>query len=309
MKHFLLSALFTALTVVALGQCSDIFISEYVEGSGNNKAIELYNPTASAIDLSEYTLKRYSNGSTSNPDVLVLSGTIPAYGVVVISNGQTDSVTLSGGGISPPCDPALRALADILDNDYPAPCYFNGNDAMTIEKGATIIDILGKVGENPGGAWTTDTTAGFTDANGGRWWTRNHTLVRKPLVGGGVTSNPVLFNPAVEYDSLPQDTWTELGTHDCACDPNYVSIEETAVVSLKLFPNPVMSGQSITLTSENKIKGYEVYSIVGQRISRGQLTFATERVVIDRIQALPGVYFVQVEFENGSGVTKRFILN
>ena len=32
--------------------CTDLFISEYIEGSYNNKAIELYNPTNEAIDLS-----------------------------------------------------------------------------------------------------------------------------------------------------------------------------------------------------------------------------------------------------------------
>ena len=41
---------------------ADLFISEYVEGSSYNKALELYNGTGSAIDLSGYTLERYSNG-------------------------------------------------------------------------------------------------------------------------------------------------------------------------------------------------------------------------------------------------------
>ena len=45
--------------------CTNLFISEYVEGSGNNKVIELYNPTSDAIDLSNYALSRWSNGSTT----------------------------------------------------------------------------------------------------------------------------------------------------------------------------------------------------------------------------------------------------
>lgn len=309
MKHILLSVLFTSLSAISFAQCSEIFISEYVEGSANSKAIEIYNPTANAIDLSQYTLKRYSNGSTSNPDVLVLSGTIQPYDVIVIANGQTDTVDLGGGSTSPPCDPALQALADILDNDYPAPCYFNGDDALTIEKGATIIDILGKVGEDPGGAWTTDTASGFTDANGGDWWTRNQTLIRKPLIGGGVTSNPALFNPALEYDSLPQNSWEMLGSHDCACDPNYVSVQEFEAVRLELYPNPVVSGQSMTLTSETRIKSYEIYSVVGQRIARASFGQPTDHLVIKQIEAQAGVYFIQVQFENGRKVTKRFVLN
>ena len=42
--------------------CDNVFISEYIEGWGNNKAIEVYNPTSAAIDLSDYRLERYSMG-------------------------------------------------------------------------------------------------------------------------------------------------------------------------------------------------------------------------------------------------------
>ena len=37
---------------------------------------------------------------------------------------------------------------------------------MTLEKNGNIIDIFGKVGEDPGSAWSDDVTAGYTDANG-----------------------------------------------------------------------------------------------------------------------------------------------
>ena len=65
------------LSSVSFGQnCSDLFISEYVEGYGNNKAIEIYNPTCYAIDLSEYMVFKYSNGSTSIPNRNLNSDTI-----------------------------------------------------------------------------------------------------------------------------------------------------------------------------------------------------------------------------------------
>jgi predicted extracellular nuclease len=35
---------------------AEIFISEYIEGSSNNKAIEFYNPTGVAIDLRGWQL-------------------------------------------------------------------------------------------------------------------------------------------------------------------------------------------------------------------------------------------------------------
>ena len=61
-KNLLLLSFFTA-TFSFAQNCSQLFISEYVEGSGNNKALEIYNPTASAIDLSGYRIERFSNGS------------------------------------------------------------------------------------------------------------------------------------------------------------------------------------------------------------------------------------------------------
>ncbi len=53
-------------------QVSDLFFSEYVEGSSNNKALEIYNPTNSSINLSGYVLKGSSNDAT-NWEIPILS--------------------------------------------------------------------------------------------------------------------------------------------------------------------------------------------------------------------------------------------
>lgn len=65
MKKTLLLICFVFTTGLLSAQCGDLFISEYVEGYGNNKAIEIYNPTGSAIELSDYSLARFSNGNTT----------------------------------------------------------------------------------------------------------------------------------------------------------------------------------------------------------------------------------------------------
>ena len=74
--------------------CTDLFISEYVEGSSNNKAIELYNPTNESIDLSNYALSRWGNGSTT-PQTTFLSGTIAAHDAFVVGVDKRD---LNGEG-------------------------------------------------------------------------------------------------------------------------------------------------------------------------------------------------------------------
>ena len=76
MKKILLSL--TAILTISINaqDCSDLFISEYVEGPGNNNAIEIYNPTNGTIDLQGYIINRYSNGSSSGPEAWQLGGSI-----------------------------------------------------------------------------------------------------------------------------------------------------------------------------------------------------------------------------------------
>lgn len=72
MNKILLSISFLCFSIFAAAQCDELFISEYVEGYANNKALEIYNPTSSAINLSGYSLARFSNGSTVAGDTKVI---------------------------------------------------------------------------------------------------------------------------------------------------------------------------------------------------------------------------------------------
>lgn len=45
---------------------SDLIISEYVEGSGNNKAIEIYNGTGESVSLDDYVIRIAQNGNDFN---------------------------------------------------------------------------------------------------------------------------------------------------------------------------------------------------------------------------------------------------
>jgi hypothetical protein len=67
MKRIIPFFLFTLTSLAMFGQCDQLFISEYVEGYANNKALEIYNPTSEAILLSDYSVVRFSNGSTNAP--------------------------------------------------------------------------------------------------------------------------------------------------------------------------------------------------------------------------------------------------
>jgi len=81
--------------IFASAQCDDLFFSEYVEGYANNKALEIYNPTGDAINLSGYSIARYSNGSTSAGDQKVVQlpdMMLESYDVFVIVVDLTDTV-------------------------------------------------------------------------------------------------------------------------------------------------------------------------------------------------------------------------
>ena len=280
--------------------CSELFISEYIEGPGNNNAIEIYNPTNNPIDLSGYSINRYGNGATSSPDVWPLSGVLNTGEAIAIGNGQVDSIWVSSYW-SLPVDPSFYAACGINGSGvYPTPFYFNGDDAMTLEKGGNIVDIFGKVGEDPGNAWTDDASSGYTDANGGTWWTKRQTLVRKSSVKSGVTQNPILFNPASEYDSLPDATYSAMGTHTCECTP-ILSIGNT-VVSYVMYPNPTNRGQTVSINSKENITFLEVYNILGEKI-------VTEKSSnISTKNLLRGNYLIKIYFENGTTVTNKLIV-
>jgi hypothetical protein len=178
MKVFLLTAFtfFIALVSSAQVHPTDLFFSEYVEGSGNNKALEIYNPTPAAIDLSSYWVLRFSNGSSvfAEGGSCHLTGTIQPYGTFVLVNGQTTSTASS-----PACSPVLQAMANQLDGIYPAPTYMNGNDAIALVKtpggvapsadmsNVTPVDLFGEIGlgaaisAETGWSYVKDTTLSY----------------------------------------------------------------------------------------------------------------------------------------------------
>ena len=283
--------------------CSDLFISEYVEGPGNNNAIEIYNPTSSSIDLFGYTINRYSNGASSGPESWQLGGMIASNEALVIGNGQVDSIWVSTYWALP-VDPLFYSLLDDHCNgDYDANStfYFNGDDAMTLEKNGNIIDIFGKVGEDPGAAWTDDVTAGYTDANGGTWWTKRQTLIRKPSVMQGVNQNPILFNASLQWDSLPDATYSELGYHNCDCISS--SVKNINNISYLIYPNPIQKLDDLIIHSEDQITNINIYNLLGEQIYQSN---NTNRISIKNIAK--GTYIIDINFYNNISVKEKIII-
>ena len=316
MRKILLSSALLISMLAAKSQCNDIFISEYVEGSGNNKALELYNPTASPINLNgQYTLTRYNNGTgftaETNTQATINLGSpiIPAYSTYVIVINLVDPL---GSGQTLPADTALQAKADtFLCDNYNTnfAMFFNGNDALSVRKDIgggnfTYVDIFGKIGEDPGASWTD--IAPYTDA-AGAYWTLNQTLVRKPSILGGVTTNPSLFNAPAEYDSLPVNTFYKLGSHDCNCNPFSVQDLNNSE-SFKIYPNPAQHDFKITATST--IATIEIVNALGQTVTFRNIKEEESKSINVSAYALStGIYFIKVKLKNGFEETGKLIRN
>ncbi|MDP4616239.1 MAG: lamin tail domain-containing protein, partial [Schleiferiaceae bacterium] len=167
--------------------CTELFFSEYSEGSSNNKYIEIYNPTANAVSLSGYTVYQSGNGG-SYTNTFTTSATIASGGVYMIAANQADA--------------SILAVADTA-MAYPSIAHFNGDDAMILTYGTDTIDVIGVPGVDPGSSWTVGTGS-----------TADHTLVRKATVDMGSTD---WTTGATEWDVYSQNTWTYKGAHTSNC--------------------------------------------------------------------------------------------
>jgi predicted extracellular nuclease len=159
----------------------DVLISEYIEGSSNNKAIELYNPSSTAIDLSNYVLSFYFNGNTAATTNIALDGNIAANSTFVIADNDASAEILA------------------LAQQTSTASFFNGDDAIVLSHNNLVIDSLGQVGTDPGSQWGT-----------GDLSTQNNTLRRDAtqLIADTIIDDEVTFTG---WQGFAQDDISDLG--------------------------------------------------------------------------------------------------
>jgi hypothetical protein len=160
-----------------------IVISEYVEGNGNNQALELYNPAAAPWSITNYALRVYANGSAVPTATITLSGTIAAGGTFVIVRSTASA--------------ALLATADATS----AALVFTGDDAIVLVNAFGIaLDRIGRVGEDPGNQWGNGQTS-----------TQNNVL-RRTSVAPGPVDPTAPFVPSAEWQGFNQNDFSDVGT-------------------------------------------------------------------------------------------------
>ena len=307
MKKLLLSIFSITAAIGASAQCSEVFMSEIVEGWSNNKAVEIYNPTANTVSLNGYGIVRFDNGSTTFGQITPFDGlTIAPYDVLVVVLDKRDSL---GTGLEAPVWDELQAAADVFvsptyDNGVWA-MYFNGNDALAIVKngGQTLVDLFGRIGEGTGfGGWS---PLGTLDSQGNPTYaSKDHTMIRKADVTTGVSTNPSSFDVFSQYDTLSANTFENLGVHDCNCGT--VGVQNAMTKDgFSIYPNPVKDG-NFSVVANQGIEQLNIFALNGQLISR-QNEINDIMLNVDVRALTTGMYWVEVIFQNGKVERKKLI--
>jgi len=174
------------------------FFSEYMEGSGNNKALEIYNPTATALNLDDYQIAQAVNGGGWQYYHAFPEG-------ATLDPGETWLIVTDGSF------PEMQAIADEI-MAYPSVVHHNGDDARALIQigvdDTTFLDIIGTPDFDPGSGWD---VAGVAVA------TQNHNLVRKPDVETGNVDWVASAGTDVdnsEWIVFEEDFWYGLGYHN-----------------------------------------------------------------------------------------------
>ncbi|MDD3737866.1 MAG: Ser-Thr-rich GPI-anchored membrane family protein [Lentimicrobiaceae bacterium] len=154
------SAQSETFSIVDATEVPKIFITEYIVGTGNNKALEIYNGTGSNINLIKLKI-RVTQPDATYRDWLFNNIILAAGDVYVLYH--------------------YNANASIKDygNEYYSYFfeYVDGDGAIEVFYDGVVCDLFGKIGDNPAsGAWE---VAGVANA------TKDKTLLRKLNVTKG----------------------------------------------------------------------------------------------------------------------------
>ena len=176
-----------SVTLPAPPVLGGVFFSEYLEGSGLNKAVEIYNGGADAIDLNTCEVHIFANGN-AEPNARIALGDGPlnfeAGETYALCNGRADAELIEQ------CDQLSGSVS------------FNGDDAVALVCDEVIVDVIGQIGVDPGDAW-----------EGGGISTADQTLRRDCDITSGDPDGDDAFDPSIQWTSVDRDTFINIGSH------------------------------------------------------------------------------------------------
>jgi len=239
----------------------DLFFSEYIEGSSNNKALEIFNGSEAAVSLDDYRIAQSVNGGGwAYWHIFPAGATLAAGDVWVIITDQTDTTMFAHAN-------ADEVLA------YPSVVHHNGDDARAIEKRMIsgtdttwiMIDLIGDPDVDPGDGWD---VAGVTNA------TKDHTLIRKSSVVMGNldwVAEAGTDEASSEWVVKPQNTFEFLGFHDV------VAPEIAGIVAISTTQVQVRFSEVVDATAAMDVTNYSIDGNIGAPTA---ITMPRDNVVV-----------------------------
>ena len=264
----------------------DLLISKYIEGSAQNKAIEIYNGTGRSIDLSHYSLRKQNNGVGAFGSETVLSGILENNKTYLIVNAEADIL--------------LQEKADLLLTWDNGPMGFNGNDALALYRNGVLIDQIGERdqpamwGENCTLIRTAQTTHPSATFSWKEWSKKpidffegigEHQMMFDPVRNYLVQNENVGINTSYFYDKLkPEQCYTYQVTAVFADESKQTSINTMQFVASELAIPEIL--QASEITSSGFLANWEVvpeathylldvFTLIGNEIQREEENFNT----------------------------------
>ena len=118
---------------------AQLMFSQYIDGNSNKKGLEIYNPDATSVNLADYEIQQFNNGTTLKPLVFPLNGNLKSKGRFLVGHAALQT-----------------ELGDKVNQV--AGFTFNGDDAILLVYKGKVIDRFGRLGEQPtSGGWGTTT--------------------------------------------------------------------------------------------------------------------------------------------------------
>lgn len=220
-----------SVTTLAAPAATELYISEYYEGTSNNKVLEITNPTLSAISLSGYSIKKQSNGSGAWSFELTLSGTINPKSTFLLKNSLS----------------SLSSCTFTAQSVVGAPIDFNGDDPVALFKNGTLIDVVGTFNGTTNFAKDTDL--------------RRNVIIPNPVYTPSEWDVLAITTTVPNCENLGiANPASALGVKDTTLNPTDVVI----------LPNPV-KGDVMMVKNVKNNSNYEIIDFSGKLVQKGKL--------------------------------------
>lgn len=213
------------------GTGTNVFISEYVEGSGNNKAIEIYNGSGASISLSGYTIAQSNTTAT-----ISLSGTLASGSTYVVANSSAST--------------AILTKANLTSSSL----SFNGDDAVTLTQNGAAIDVIGTAGASFGADKTlvrkSTVSAGSTSYAASQWdaYAADTTAYLGSHAGGTSNAAPTVVSPIADRSATAGGGAFTIDATGTFQDANGDALTLTAVSGSASVAAVSVSGKTLTIS-------------------------------------------------------------